>query len=233
MRPWLAMLGLLLACACGGSTPNVGAPRGRSAVAPSSSAPTPRLAAPHAAELPPEATVSAAAAPTLRAGEPAAAPADRAAHPPGEPSRSPTQTGGAEWPRGVQTAIAVAEPRGPKPPPDQIEPRALAADPESQAGKHVVLVGQVARVLARDGQRWVELLAQPVGEPTIQTVDLLLAEGAAPVQPEECYRVVGVAAGRDDLGRAFTGSTRDLPLVLATEVSAAAVGPYGIGCAPP
>jgi hypothetical protein len=114
-----------------------------------------------------------------------------------------------------------------------MDPRSLAAEPEAQAGKQVVLVGQVARVVARDGQRWVELLAQTADGATIQTVDLLLMDEIGAVEREECYRIEGVAAGRDELGRAFTGSTRAAPLVLVTEVSAAPVGPYGLGCAPP
>jgi hypothetical protein len=141
--------------------------------------------------------------------------------------------GGPDRPRGVQTAVAVVEARTPKPPVEQIDPRALAADPEPLAGKPVVLVGQVARVIARDEHRWVELLALPAGETSIQAVDLLVGESVGPVEPGECYRVTGVAAGRDELGRDFAGTTRDVPLVLATETAPAPVGPYGLGCAPP
>jgi hypothetical protein len=216
-------LTLVLATACGGSAPT-------SAARQAPELPTPGSILPTATAPPPSLSSVAVATPvTPGAGSPAPAGAVAAPHddaPAGLPS-SP------DLPPGVQTAVAVLEKPEPPPAPDQLDPRALAAAPESQVGKRVVLYGQVARVIDKDRQRWVELLALPPGDTVIQAVDLLLADTAGTVEREACYRVEGVVAGRDELGRAFVGSTRDAPLVLATEIADAPLGPYGIGCAPP
>ncbi|HEY7060413.1 MAG TPA: hypothetical protein VII06_02960 [Chloroflexota bacterium] len=151
----------------------------------------------------------------------------------GTPVGSGPADAAANLPAAVRTAVAVKTNAVPKPAPEQLDPRVLAADPAPQVGKPVVVVGQIARVIERGSQRWAELLAQPPGETEIQSVDLLLDADVAPIARDECYRVVGVAAGRDEPGRAFTGGARDVPLVLGTEAEPAPLGPYGIGCAPP
>ena len=136
-------------------------------------------------------------------------------------------------PRGVQTAVAASQVAAPRPAPEQVDPRALAADPEQHAGKHVLLVGQVARRIDQGAARWVEFLALPPGETAVQSVDLLLANNVAAIEREECYTVVGVATGATTWGTPSSAARRDAPLVLVSEVVTAPVGPYGIGCAAP
>ena len=91
-------------------------------------------------------------------------------------------------PRGVQTAVAASQVAAPRPAPEQVDPRALAADPEQHAGKHVLLVGQVARRIDQGAARWVEFLALPPGETAVQSVDLLLADNVAAIEREDATR---------------------------------------------
>ena len=232
MRPTLAALALVLAGACVGPRPPATAPAALDAPSPATAPP---------AASPPRPSRPAAVT-TATPAEPVRLPAGSSPLVAAAPTPAPTAPrdaalgwlpAGSDARRGVQTAVAVIEKPGPLSRPEQLDPRALAADPESHAGKTVVLFGQVARVIDREQQRWAELLAQPAGETLVQAVDLLFADSGPPVEREECYQVAGVAAGRVEIGRGFAGATRDAPLVLVTEVATAPVGPYGIGCAPP
>jgi len=136
-------------------------------------------------------------------------------------------------PAPMQTAVAAIGNIRADTPPQYIDPRDLAADPIGNAGKNVFLQGKVLTVTQREGYTWLQLMAQPRGRTTTESVSVMLMNPGQTVRRDECYRVGGITAGSDTVTLALTGVPRSVPLLIGLGAVATPAGASGIGCVSP
>lgn len=116
---------------------------------------------------------------------------------------------------------------------DLVDPRRLVAEPNAFRGKNIVLQGQALTVTQQADYTWVQLMAQPTGRETTESVVAEVRPKNVQILKDDCYRVYGVGSGTQNVNLTLTGASREVPLIRAYAVEGAPAGPRGIGCNPP
>jgi hypothetical protein len=114
-----------------------------------------------------------------------------------------------------------------------LDPRRLVAEPNSFKGQNIALQGKALNVDQRSDYTWVQLMAQPPGRTTTESVVVELRPKSTEVLKDECYRMYGVVSGTQRVTRTLTGASSDVPLVAGYAWEKARAGEYGFGCAAP
>jgi hypothetical protein len=129
----------------------------------------------------------------------------------GEPDGTSTQRSNAPEPTAVPTATPV-----PTKTPDELEaearyldPRRLAAGPESYVGQNIFLQGSANNVGQEDDYTWVQLLAEVRDRSITESIVVILVPPDPEVLREECYRFFGIVAGTTSTTVVLTGAERE------------------------
>lgn len=137
-------------------------------------------------------------------------------------------------PRGMQTAIAVIPRLDASKPPEYLDPRDLAANPDELAGKYIFLQGKALTVQRQGDATWFQLMAQPKDRDSVsESISVMLLNSSTTVRRDDCYRVAGLTAGSDTTTLTLTGVQRKVPLLVGLAVISSPRGRSNIGCLSP
>lgn len=112
-----------------------------------------------------------------------------------------------------------------------VDPRALASDPASYRGVNLWLQGQALGVEQHASGTWVQLMAQPTGKATTESIVVTFDGKAHDLIKGQCYQIYAIGDGTTEVTRTLTGATNTVPAVRAYRYGSTPSTTYG--CAAP